>query len=59
MTESDTTPDPVLETAPAAPPPPDDPSGVDEYVDPERGAVFPVAGTVAGTVPHPPLPGRG
>ncbi|WP_157453960.1 hypothetical protein [Cellulomonas sp. Root485] len=59
MTESDTTPDPVLETAPDAPPAPDDAPRDDEYVDPEGTAVFPVAGTAAGTVPLPPTPGRG
>ena len=58
MTESDTTPDPVRETAPDAPPAPDDPPRGDEYVDATSGAVFPVAGAGAGTVPVPPTPGR-
>lgn len=59
MTESDTTPDPVTETAPEAPPAPDDPQRDDEVVDTEGSAVFPVGGTGAGTVPLPPTPGRG
>ena len=58
MTESDTTPDPVVESAPDAPPAPDDPPRGDEYVDTERGAVFPIAGPAAGTVPPPVVPGR-
>ena len=61
MTESDTTPDPVLETAPEAPRAPDDPPRDDEYVDEDtRGAVFPGTGTSGGTapVPLPPTPGR-
>jgi len=58
MTESDTTPDPVVESAPDAPPAPDDPPSGDEYVDAERGAVFPIAGPAAGTVPPPVVPGR-
>jgi hypothetical protein len=60
MTESDITPDPVEETAPKAPPAPDDPERGDEYVDEDhRGAVFP--GTDKGgaaPVPLPPTPGR-
>ena len=57
MTEPDSTPDPVTATAPEAPPAPDDRTPDDEHVAPE-GAVFPIAGTVAGTVPVPPTPGR-
>ena len=58
MTESDTTPDPVSETAPEAPPAPDDQASGDEYVDTNRDGVFPLAGTGPGTVPVPPTPGR-
>lgn len=49
MTEPDSTPDPVLATAPDAPPAPDERS--DEYLESETGAVPPIAGAQAGTVP--------
>ena len=58
MTESDTTPDPVRETAPEAPPAPDDPTRGDEYTDANDSGVFPLAGAGPGTVPVPPTPGR-
>ncbi|KQR08523.1 hypothetical protein [Cellulomonas sp. Leaf334] len=58
MTETDSTPDPVRETAPEAPPAPDDAQRDDESVDSARGAVFPIAGAQAGTVPPPIVPGR-
>ena len=60
MTESDTTPDPVQETAPEAPPAPDDPPRDDEYVDGDQpGAIFPGTGSNgAAPVPLPPTPGR-
>jgi hypothetical protein len=58
MTESDTTPDPVTETAPDAPRAPDDPQAGDEYVDGEGAAVFPVDRAEGEDVPLPPTPGR-
>ena len=58
MTESNFGPDPVPETAPDAPPAPDDTESADDYLDSRRGAVFPVAGAGAGTVPPPPDPDR-
>jgi len=50
MTQSENTPDPVLATAPDAPPAPDDEHS-DEYLESETGAVPPIAGAQAGTVP--------
>ena len=58
MTESDNVPDPVVETAPEAPPAPDDRTDELPGDEPEAGAVFPIAGTGAGTVPAPVNPTR-
>lgn len=58
MTESNYGPDPVPETAPEAPPAPDDAESADAYLDATRPAVFPVAGATTGTVPPPLDPGR-
>ncbi|WP_456785990.1 hypothetical protein [Cellulomonas sp. P5_C5] len=57
MTESDTTPDPVRETAPTAPPAPEDQTQDDDVA--LGTGVFPVAGAGTGTVPPPAAPGRG
>ncbi len=59
MTESDTTPDPVEETAPEAPPAPDDVAREDEATDPgDEAQVLPVAGASGNGVPPQPTVGR-
>jgi len=50
MPESENIPDPVERTSPDAPPAPDDEQS-DSYLEHETGAVLPVAGPQAGTVP--------
>jgi len=47
-------PDPVVATAPTAPPAPDDETGLDAYIDKDQPAVMPVGGMAAGTVPRAP-----
>ncbi|WP_315095218.1 hypothetical protein [uncultured Cellulomonas sp.] len=59
MSESVNTPDPVERTAPDAPPPPDEQNS-DAYLERDTGAVLPVAGPQAGTVPAArPVTGNG
>jgi hypothetical protein len=50
MPEPENTPDPVEQTKPVAAPAPDDEQS-DRYLEHETGAVLPVAGPQAGTVP--------